>query len=95
MTGSRPEKSMTVAAYSSPRSVTTAVELWRGSYGQRATPFTVSSTALRLPICSERSGKSSEKNYEQKYEGRKLKKEMRRSKVRTKIEERKEMEERI
>lgn len=31
MTGSRPEKSMTVAAYSSPVSVTTAVELWRGS----------------------------------------------------------------
>lgn len=49
MTGSRPEKSMTVAAYSSPLSVTTAVELCRGSYGQRATPFTRSSTRLMLP----------------------------------------------
>lgn len=49
MTGSRPEKSITVAAYSSPLSVTTAVELWRGSYGQRATPFTLSSTLLKLP----------------------------------------------
>lgn len=49
MTGSRPEKSMTVAAYNSPLSVTTAVELWRGSYGQRATPFTRSSTLLMLP----------------------------------------------
>lgn len=49
MTGSRPEKSMTVAAYSSPLSVTTAVELWRGSYGQRATPLTRSSTLLMLP----------------------------------------------
>ncbi len=54
MTGSRPEKSMTVAAYSSPLSVTTAVELWRGSYGQRATPFTRSSTLLMLPTCDAR-----------------------------------------
>lgn len=56
MTGSRPEKSMTVAAYSSPLSVTTAVELWRGSYGQRATPFTRSNTLLMLPTYNGRGG---------------------------------------